>query len=102
MGSRPGPRRLKGGDGSMMHSIDGRPINAKARVELPAGARLTVREAGAGGFGDPRKRDPGRVLADVREGFVSPKAALKDYGVKVDVRRGTATRPPAKKPAAGK
>jgi N-methylhydantoinase B len=80
-----------------VHSIDGKAINAKARVDLAPGARLTVREAGAGGFGDPRKRDPERVLADVREGLVSPKAALRDYGVKVDLKCGSAIRVAAKK-----
>lgn len=106
MGNRtqfPARGLFKGGDGAKrMHAIDGQPINAKARVELPAGARLTVREAGAGGFGDPHKRDPGLVLADVREGFVSPKAALRDYGVKVDLAKGTATRAAAKGKAAPK
>ncbi|BBK41050.1 methylhydantoinase [Allostella vacuolata] len=107
MGNRtrfPAKGVFKGGDGTIrMHAIDGTPINAKARVELPAGARLTVREAGAGGFGDPARRAPERVLADVREGFVSPRAALRDYGVKVDLKKGTAVRAPkpAKKKTAG-
>src|SRR5260370_463042 len=38
---------------------------------------------GGGGFGDPFERDPERVLADVREGYVSREAAEKDYGVVV-------------------
>lgn len=65
MGNRtqfPARGLFKGQEGSMrVHAIDGTPINAKARVELQAGARLTVREAGAGGFGDPLKRDPARA-----------------------------------------
>ena len=36
---------------------------------------------GGGGHGDPLARDPERVLADVREGAVSPEAAERDYGV---------------------
>jgi N-methylhydantoinase B len=36
---------------------------------------------GGGGHGDPLKRDPERVLADVREGHVSAQAAARDYGV---------------------
>jgi N-methylhydantoinase B len=38
---------------------------------------------GGGGFGDPFEREPERVLADVREGYVSREAAEKDYGVVV-------------------
>jgi N-methylhydantoinase B len=38
---------------------------------------------GGGGFGDPFKREPESVLADVREGYVSGGAAEKDYGVAV-------------------
>jgi N-methylhydantoinase B len=36
---------------------------------------------GGGGHGDARAREPERVLADVREGVVSPDAAERDYGV---------------------
>ena len=36
---------------------------------------------GGGGYGDPLARDPEAVLADVREGVVSPEAAKDAYGV---------------------
>jgi len=36
---------------------------------------------GGGGFGDPLTREPERVLADVREGYISHAAAERDYGV---------------------
>jgi len=36
---------------------------------------------GGGGYGDPLKRPPEQVLADVREGYVSAEAAVRDYGV---------------------
>jgi N-methylhydantoinase B len=36
---------------------------------------------GGGGHGDPLERGPERVLADVREGALSPEAAERDYGV---------------------
>jgi len=38
---------------------------------------------GGGGFGDPRTRDPARVLRDVRDGIVSAEAAERDYGVAI-------------------
>jgi N-methylhydantoinase B/oxoprolinase/acetone carboxylase alpha subunit len=48
---------------------------------------------GGGGFGDPFEREPERVLADVREGYISRAAAEKHYGVVVaeteDGRRKT-------------
>ncbi|MFD0853007.1 hydantoinase B/oxoprolinase family protein, partial [Actinomadura adrarensis] len=33
------------------------------------------------GWGDPLNRDPSRVVADVRDGKVSPEGAREDYGV---------------------
>ncbi len=39
---------------------------------------------GGGGWGDPKKRDPQLVLADVRDEFVSLQSAHDDYGVAID------------------
>ena len=39
---------------------------------------------GAGGWGNPYKRDPEHVLRDVRNGFVSIEAAKQLYGVVID------------------
>ncbi|HJM50579.1 MAG TPA: hydantoinase B/oxoprolinase family protein [Alphaproteobacteria bacterium] len=72
--------------------IDGEAILPKGRVELGPGQTFTIHEAGGGGFGDPFKRDPERVLSDVTVGAVSSKAALIDYGVRVDLEAGTADR----------
>ncbi|MBI2767205.1 MAG: hydantoinase B/oxoprolinase family protein [Chloroflexi bacterium] len=38
---------------------------------------------GGGGYGDPRTRDPARVLRDVRDGVVSAAAAEREYGVAI-------------------
>jgi len=35
----------------------------------------------AGGYGEPRERDPELVQRDVREGYVTPERARSDYGV---------------------
>ena len=40
--------------------------------------------AGGGGWGDPFARDPARVAADVRDGYVSLAAARDQYGVALD------------------
>jgi len=50
-------------------------------VERHGPLRLTISSAGGGGYGDPRIRDPQRVRDDVRDGLVSPEAALTSYGV---------------------
>lgn len=39
---------------------------------------------GAGGYGDPKKRDPKKVLDDVLDGYVSIEKAGLDYGVAVE------------------
>ncbi|HEY7063042.1 MAG TPA: hydantoinase B/oxoprolinase family protein [Chloroflexota bacterium] len=43
-----------------------------------------VNTAGGGGWGDPFARDPARVAADVRDGYVSLDAARERYGVAID------------------
>jgi N-methylhydantoinase B len=48
---------------------------------VPKNSQTIVRTAGGGGWGDPRKRKPERVLADVLEGYVSVEAAQREYGV---------------------
>jgi N-methylhydantoinase B len=65
-----------------------------------------VETGGGGGWGHPFDREPARVLADVRGGFVSRASAERDYGVllaadgrTVDeeaTARRRADRPPAK------
>ncbi|MDA0998480.1 MAG: hydantoinase B/oxoprolinase family protein, partial [Proteobacteria bacterium] len=36
---------------------------------------------GGGGFGDPRRRDPARVLRDRRDGLISDETVREVYGV---------------------
>jgi N-methylhydantoinase B len=52
-----------------------------ADYPLKAGDVFRLDTPGGGGFGEPRTREPGAVLADVRQGYVSPEAAKRDYGV---------------------
>ena len=54
-----------------------------ADYPLQAGDVFRLDTPGGGGYGDPLARDPARVLADVREGDVSIKAAAERYGVVV-------------------
>jgi N-methylhydantoinase B len=62
-------------------------LSAKARVPLPAGTEITLGLPGGGGYGPPSRRDPARVLADVRDGYVSLERARRDYGVAIDPER---------------
>jgi N-methylhydantoinase B len=50
-------------------------------LELRRGDVVTIRTAGAGGYGDPFARDVDAVLDDVRRGLVSVDAAASSYGV---------------------
>jgi N-methylhydantoinase B len=52
-------------------------------IEIEAGDVYEHRTAGGGGWGDPRRRDPAAVAADVLNEKVSPEAALRLYGVVV-------------------
>jgi N-methylhydantoinase B len=70
-----------GGNGTLrVHAVDGEPVHAKGRIEVPPGRRMTVVEAGGGGYGDPKERDRAAVAADVAEGSVTREAADKVYG----------------------
>lgn len=48
---------------------------------LVRGDILRLETGGGGGWGHPYDREPERVLADVRGGFVSREAAAREYGV---------------------
>jgi len=52
-----------------------------ADYPLKAGDIFRLDTPGGGGHGEALAREPERVLADVREGCVSPEAAARDYGV---------------------
>ncbi len=42
---------------------------------------LLMESSGGGGFGDALDRDPAAVAADIAEGYVTPAAAEREYGV---------------------
>ncbi len=50
-------------------------------VKIRRGQKVRLETPGGGGFGDPATRDPARVARDVRLGYVSSQAALRDYKV---------------------
>ncbi len=61
-------------------------LGTKATVELARGEVVEVRTAGGGGFGDPAKRDAGRLNSDVLGGLISEARANLEYGRRA--RRG--------------
>ncbi len=52
-------------------------------VHLEAGERVVSYSAGGGGYGKPTNRNPGAVLNDVREGWVTRERAASIYGVAI-------------------
>ena len=52
-----------------------------SNVLLPAGCLLEARTSGAGGVGDPKKRDRAKVIRDLRNGVVTERAAVEIYGL---------------------
>lgn len=45
---------------------------------------VRIESSGGGGYGDPLKRDPARVIQDVHLGYLSAEDASKRYGVVLD------------------
>ncbi len=72
--------------GSLPVSIDEFPTQAlKAKSENLLGCDdlIYFGVPGGGGYGDPLKREPERVLANIKEGILTAQDALKFYGVVV-------------------
>ena len=66
----------------------GAPFERSNRCDLIAGDRVTLRQPGGGGFGTARERDPSRVEADLRDGYITAEAAVRDYSVVLDASGG--------------
>ena len=98
------PKRLRfpaegvfgGGRGSRTMVVDnGRDVSfdpdamAKGYSTINASDEmLSLHWPGGGGYGDPRQRDREAVLADVRNGLVSPEQARELYGVDPNLHDG--------------
>ena len=65
-----------------VHRADGEgsEVLIKGSASLEAGDRALLFSGGGGGHGDPAERPAEAVAADVRKGYVSRQAALRDYG----------------------
>jgi N-methylhydantoinase B len=78
--------RAGGRDGAtartVIHRLDGSEevVPSKIVTTLHTGERVVFETAGGGGYGDPAKRDPAAVEADVADGKVGEERAMA-YGV---------------------
>lgn len=90
---RPAKGIAGGGKGQLRFmEIDDKEVAASGVHKFHPGSIFRINEAGGGGFGDPARREPEKVLKDVVDGFVSINGALRDYGVTVDLTSHTAKR----------
>ena len=71
-----------GGDGApgRVTLKSGATLRTKGFQIIPDGERLILELPGGGGMGDPHERDQALVVADVRNGLVTPEQAAADYG----------------------
>jgi N-methylhydantoinase B len=61
------------------------PLPSKVpHMRIMAGERFACVGPAGGGYGDPLRRDPALVAADVADGVVSAATARRDYGVALD------------------
>jgi N-methylhydantoinase B len=59
-------------------------LDSKLTMTIKRGMVFRHCLPGSGGWGDPLERDPAKVLADLRNEFVSLAAAATEYGVVID------------------
>jgi N-methylhydantoinase B len=58
-----------------------RDLLSKGAFAAPAGSLVDMRTPGSGGFGPPGERDRAAIARDLRDGYVSPQGAARDYGI---------------------
>ncbi len=67
------------GDVSLTRQLADRFSGAIESGLLEPGEKLILRFGGGAGYGDPSERDPERVKADLKNGYITPEAAERDY-----------------------
>ncbi len=79
------PAPLFGGEpgGLGFFGVNGESTGLRA-VWVNRGDIVHFRAPGGGGYGDPSKRDPAAVRADVRRGLISAERARRVYKVEID------------------
>jgi N-methylhydantoinase B len=92
----PGLHGGKQGQTGRLLTSNNAEIKSKMSCRLPQDTIVTLEMPGGGGFGPPLQRNPTQVLNDVRNGYVSPTSARKDYGVVIDTDRWEIDEPATK------
>ena len=64
--------------------VHAEPLPGKVTMTVPQGALIVHEQAGAGGFGDPRQRNPALVREDLADGTITPEFARRRYGMVPD------------------
>ena len=57
-----------------------RTMKSKGLDTLASGDLLSIHLPGAGGYGDPHRREPSLVAQDLRDGKIGTESARRDYG----------------------
>jgi N-methylhydantoinase B len=81
------PRGREGGHegaAGVVTLSSGKKLRGKGQQTVPQTERVIIEMPGGGGLGNPRRREVAAVADDVRQGFISAKAARRDYGVAVN------------------
>lgn len=83
----PAMGQLSGEAGSLRFNLlNDVSVHPKKRVEIHAGDRLEIRMPGGGGVGDPRMRERSAVEEDIKDGYISEAAALKNYACDIQLK----------------
>ena len=83
------PRGMNGGGDGAVGSIvinpgtgnEARYRNLVSNVQLNDGDLLRISTGSGGGVGNPKERDPARVVEDLKDGYVTPEPAATVYGL---------------------
>jgi hypothetical protein len=60
-----------------------------AQYRLRRGEVARMVTGTGGGYGDPFKRPDEQIVEDVRNGYITPEMAERDYGINIDPRTGS-------------
>jgi N-methylhydantoinase B/oxoprolinase/acetone carboxylase alpha subunit len=74
-------RRGDAGFATFQEAFDTVSPSKFSNVVLREGDEVLLESAGGGGYGEPRQRERELVAEDVAEGYVTPEAAARDYGL---------------------
>ncbi len=63
-------------------NTNARKLTSKGGFLAPAGSLVAMEAPGSGGYGPAAERDPAALAEDLLDGYITPAAALRDYGYK--------------------